>query len=228
MAVGDSVNDTLYEYWFNVYVYKPKVLMLASEDRIEELHRNIAHLSYRGLKVLFPELLININKLCEVCLKSKQTKLPLNDKKERIRYETILENVHSDIKEFIVRNFLGEKFLLTFIDESSHFTNVFVLKQRSEALENFRYYLNRMKNLYNQPGISYLYCDNGGEYLSKNEFKAFMSSEGADYKTTIRNTPALNGVAERMNRVICERVRALLLDSGLPFGVLPLFMRLML
>ena len=72
-----------------------------------------------------------------------------------------------------------------------------------------------MTVLYNKPGIGYPHCDIGGEYLS-NEFRSFMRQQGSDYLTTITDTAALNGTAERMNRTIGERTRALLFDAGLP------------
>ena len=215
IAVGDSVNDTLYKFWFNVHVQEATVLTLSNFDQAELLHKKFGHLNYQYLKLLFPELKINQNKLCEVCLQAKQTRKPLNDKKDRPRSSTILENVHSDLKHYPVVSFLGEKYWLTFVDEFSHYTNIFILKEKSETFNWFQYYLNRMKMLYNRPGISFLYCDNGGEYLS-NEFQKFMKSQGSDYKTTIRGTPALNGISERMQRTISEKTAALLFQAGLP------------
>ena len=116
IAVSDSVNDSLYKYWFNVYVPNPQIFAISYEDRTKGLNRNLTHISYRGLKVLFQKLMIHMNKLGEICLESKRTRSPSNDKKECISSVIILENVHSGIKKFDVRSFLREKYLLTFID----------------------------------------------------------------------------------------------------------------
>lgn len=116
------------------------------------------------MKQLFPQLPINPNELRETCLKAKMTTPPLNIVKNRSRSENILEIIHSDLKEFPVRSFLYEKYAPTFTDEATHFTNVFILKKKSETLSCFQDYLNRTCKLYNHPGISQLYCDNGGEY----------------------------------------------------------------
>ena len=43
-----------------------------------------------------------------------------------------------------------------------------------------------------------------------------MSDNGVLHQTTTRYTPEQNGAAERLNRTVMERVRAMLEDSGLP------------
>ncbi|KAE8656252.1 Retrovirus-related Pol polyprotein from transposon TNT 1-94 [Hibiscus syriacus] len=56
--------------------------------------------------------------------------------------------------------------------------------------------------------------DNGGEYTSE-EFDDFCKKEGIKRQFTVANTPQQNGVAERMNRTLLERTRAMLRDAGL-------------
>ena len=63
--------------------------------------------------------------------------------------------------------------------------------------------------------IEVLHTNRGGEYLS-DEFTAHLESKGTVRKLTVHDTPAHNGVAERRNRTIVERIRALLHSSGLP------------
>ena len=72
-----------------------------------------------------------------------------------------------------------------------------------------------MATLCNRPGIINLYCDNSGEYVNK-EFEEFVTAHGTIMHKTIRNTSALNGLAERMNRYIMDKTRALSIHCGLP------------
>ena len=65
------------------------------------------------------------------------------------------------------------------------------------------------------PGITYLYCDNGGEYVN-NAFEDYIKSRGTTIHKMVCNTSALNGVAEQMNRTIMDRARACLIHSGMP------------
>ena len=60
-----------------------------------------------------------------------------------------------------------------------------------------------------------LRSDNGTEYLNRN-LGDFLKEKGVLHQTTTRYTPEQNGAAERLNRTILERVRAMLEDSGLP------------
>lgn len=55
--------------------------------------------------------------------------------------------------------------------------------------------------------------DNGLEYLSK-EFDLFCKEKGVRRHRTVPANPQQNGVAERMNRTLLERVRCLLSSSG--------------
>ena len=56
--------------------------------------------------------------------------------------------------------------------------------------------------------------DNGGEYLGP--FDAYCKMHGIKHQRTPPKTPQLNGLAERINRTLVERVRCLLSQAGLP------------
>lgn len=57
-------------------------------------------------------------------------------------------------------------------------------------------------------------CDNGREYISK-RLKEEFESKGIQVEYTIRYISKQNGVAEKINRNIIEKVRCLLLESGM-------------
>ena len=57
--------------------------------------------------------------------------------------------------------------------------------------------------------------DNGGEQTST-EFKSYLKNNGMEHQYTIPKTPEQNGVSERMNRTLVEKVRSMLADSRLP------------
>eukprot|EP00253_Pinus_taeda_P002765 PITA_02765 len=57
--------------------------------------------------------------------------------------------------------------------------------------------------------IKVLRTDNGGEFYSK-EFEEFYKKCGIARQTTTPYTPQQNGVAERMNKTLMERVRSML------------------
>ena len=57
--------------------------------------------------------------------------------------------------------------------------------------------------------------DNEGEYTS-NEFKSYCSEKGIRHEKTVPSTPQKNGVAERMNNTIVEKVRYMLRMTNMP------------
>ena len=62
--------------------------------------------------------------------------------------------------------------------------------------------------------IKKLHTDRGGEYLST-EFSDYLASIGTIRNFTVHDTPEHNGVAERLNRTLLEKVRAMLHGPGL-------------
>ena len=49
-----------------------------------------------------------------------------------------------------------------------------------------------------------------------NEFSNHLKRQGTVRRLTVHDTPEYNGVAERLNRTLIEKVRALLHETGLP------------
>lgn len=71
--------------------------------------------------------------------------------------------------------------------------------------------------------ISRLWCDQDGEYRSQ-ALQDYCKSVGVILEFTVPYSPQINGVAERYNRTIGERCRAMLSDTRQPkflcnFGV---------
>ena len=62
--------------------------------------------------------------------------------------------------------------------------------------------------------IKVLRSDNGGEYIS-DPFLQVCQNEGIKRHFMVRHTPQQNGVVERMNRTLLEKVRCMLSNAGL-------------
>ena len=63
--------------------------------------------------------------------------------------------------------------------------------------------------------IGTLRSDRGAEYTSR-LMTDFLTSQGIAQQLTTAYTPEQNGVAERMNRTLCEAARAMLFNAKLP------------
>jgi hypothetical protein len=88
------------------------------------------------------------------------------------------------------------------------------MKTKDEVFQKFKYYKALVEK---QTGheILVLRSDRGGEYMS-DEFRQFLKENGIEHQLTVRDTPEQNGVAERANLTLMEKVRAMLKEAGLP------------
>ena len=79
---------------------------------------------------------------------------------------------------------------------------------KDETFNAYRIYEAWLSNQY-KTKVKALRSDRGGEYTS-DEFSAHLKKAGTIRKLTIHDTPEHNGVAERLNRTLLEKVRAML------------------
>ena len=151
---------------------------------------------------------------CEPCVKGKSHRnaFPHNrDKSVREPFELI----HSDVCGKINAKSLGNgKYFLTFIDDSTRYVWVYILKRKDEVFEKFLEWKSCVEK---QSGrkVKILCTDNGGKYTSS-KFENYLKAEGIRHEYTVPKTPEQNGVSERMNRTLVEMVRSMLIESQLP------------
>lgn len=122
--------------------------------------------------------------------------------------------MHSDVcGPMKVQTFTGALYFVTFIDDHSRKLWAYVLKTKGEVLSKFI----EFKALVERETGKKIKCirsDNGGEYCGP--FDAYCRQFGIRHQKTPPKTPQLNGLAERMNRTIVERIRCLLSEAKLP------------
>lgn len=184
-----------------------------------EWHRKLGHLNLRSVERmgngLVNGLIINnMDKVrCEVCARCKITESTY-PKEAQNRSNELLGRIHSDVCEMPSESYGGAKYFVSFIDDYSRFTKVYCIKAKSEV---FSCWGNFQKLMEKQTGrrIKVLRSDNGREYCN-NIFKNSLDNAGIQHETSVPYSPSQNGVAERMNRVIVEMVRCMLLDGDMP------------
>lgn len=191
-----------------------------SDEQMNRLwHRRLGHLNIqyvRKLKSMSTGLdkdLTDQLSSCDVCAQAKMTRLPFSG--ERKRADKPLARVHTDICGPITPAAIdGSRYFVTFIDDHTHMCVVFTMKNRSEVLQCLQKFYS-MSTAHFNTKLSRLRCDNGGEY-SSSVFKNYCEEKGIIIEYTVPYTPQLNGVAERFNRTLCEKVRAMLIDTNQP------------
>lgn len=207
----------------NLYMLKGETLQEAeasvaacSPDSTLLWHQKLGHMSEQGMKILVEQkLLPGLTKvslpLCEHCITSKQHRLKFSTSSSRGK--VVLELVHSDVWQAPVPSLGGAKYFVSFIDDYSRRCWVYPIKKKSDVFATFKAFKARVE-LDSGKKIKCFRTDNGGEYTSE-EFDDFCKKEGIKRQFTVAYTPQQNGVAERMNRTLLERTRAMLRAAGL-------------
>ena len=91
-----------------------------------------------------------------------------------------------------------------------------MLKHKNEVLEKFKEWITLIENQTDKK-IKRLRTDNWLEYCSR-DFEDFCKSKGIARHKTVTYTPQHNGLAERMNKTLIEKVRCMLLNASLSKG----------
>ncbi|KAL0300180.1 UNVERIFIED_CONTAM: Retrovirus-related Pol polyprotein from transposon TNT 1-94, partial [Sesamum angustifolium] len=144
-----------------------------------------------------------------------KVQFPASQNPNPVSSSSILDYVHADVwGPSNISTHGGNKYFLSIIDNFSRKVFVFLMKHKSDVFENFRKWKILVEN---QTGkkLKVLRTDNGLEFCNQS-FSNLCDECGIKRHKTNPYTPQQNGVAERMNRTLLEKVRCMLISSGLP------------
>ncbi|KAL2238396.1 UNVERIFIED_CONTAM: Retrovirus-related Pol polyprotein from transposon TNT 1-94 [Sesamum indicum] len=184
-------------------------------------HKRLGHMSLKGLGFLKKDGILNdkIENLdfCDDCVLGKYHKVhfPTPSQSLPSMSSCILDYVHADVwGPSSVPTHGGNRYFLSIIDNYSRKVFVFLMKHKSEVFEKFTKWKSLVEN---QTGkkVKTLRTDNGLEFCNK-DFSNLCDKFGIKRHKTNPYTPQQNGVAERMNRTLLDKVRCMLISSGLP------------
>lgn len=190
-------------------------------DSLELWHRRLGHLSYRGMLTLRDNLARGIDfsngdlTPCPPCIEGKQ-KSKSFPRGQAHRSVTKLDLIHTDLcGPMSVNSWGGCRYFITFTDDFTRKSFIYFLdrKDQTTVLNTFIDFKNLVEN---QTGlkIKSVRSDNGKEYCNKS-FENYFKQCGIVHETTVPYTPQQNGVAERLNRTLMEKARAMLKDADL-------------
>ena len=106
----------------------------------------------------------------------------------------------------------GNKYFITFVDDSTKYCYASLLKSKDEAIKKFVLYKSKVENRLNKK-IKVLRSDRGGEY--ELSFVNFCAQHRIIHETTTPYSPQSNGVVERNFRTLKEMMNAMLISSSI-------------
>ncbi|RVW46154.1 Retrovirus-related Pol polyprotein from transposon RE1 [Vitis vinifera] len=186
------------------------------DSEIIMLHYRLGHPSFVYLAKLFPRLFINKNPAsyhCEICQFAKHTRTVY----PQIPYKpsTVFSLVHSDVwGPSRIKNISGTRWFVTFVDDHTRVTWVFLMKEKSEVGHIFQTFNRMVQNQFNSK-IQVLKSDNAKEYFTSS-LSTYLQNHGIIHISSCVDTPQQNGVAERKNRHLLEVARCLMFSSNVP------------
>ena len=179
-----------------------------------ETHCRLGHPLLPLLKKLCPQFSNLLSLDCESCQFAKHHRLSYSPRVNK-RASGPFELVHLDVwGSCPVVSPTGFRYFVTFVDDYSRATWLYLMKNRFKLFFHFRAFCAEIHTQFHVY-VQNLRSDNTKEYVTK-QFQSFMLQHGILHQTSFVDTPAQNGVVERNNRHLLETVRALLFQMHVP------------
>ena len=146
------------------------------------------------------------------------TKIPVPKVRQGERAKEFADEIHTDLWGPVsIATFGGWCYYISFTDDWSRWTMVCLLRQKSEAFQAYKDFTAWVLTQLDRH-IKCLHVDCGGEYLNK-AFITFLDKKGTAQKLTVHDTPEQNGVVERLNCTLIEKVCTMMISCQLPRGL---------
>ncbi|KAL5779663.1 hypothetical protein ACOSQ2_010400 [Xanthoceras sorbifolium] len=187
-----------------------------SDSEIMLYHYRLGHPNFMYLEKLFPSLFKNKsfkNFQCEICHLSKH----IRNSYQGLPYKNShpFSMIHYDIwGPPRIKNITGAKWFISFIDDHTKISWVFLMKEKSEAGHIFQNFNKMIQTQFNTT-IQVFKTDNAKEYFSS-ILSNYLLNRGIVHLSSCVDTPQQNGVVERKNRHLLEVARSLMFTSNVP------------
>ena len=190
-------------------------------DTIQKWHNRMGHLNTEYLRRMPNQvegMTFATNELpfCETCVMSKAHKQH-NHMPARHRAKDFLERIHMDLcggGETL--SAAGNRYFCILTDDATRWRDVLLLRTKGEVKSKLPHWIKKMET---QSGktVRFARSDRGREFFGAMD--KYYKSKGITYEPSAPHAQDQNGVAERANRTITEKARALTLDSGMPLSL---------
>ena len=157
--------------------------------------------------------------ICGDCIRGKLSKAK---NKGVSRSSDLMKIVHIDISGPYSTTICGSMYFLTFIDDFSRYGYLYLIKEKSYALDNFKVFKFEVEKQLGKV-IKIVRSDHGGEFYGRHgdvgqhmgPFAKYLKDCGIIAQYTMPGSPEPNGVAERRNRTLKDMMRSMMSRSNL-------------
>ena len=180
-------------------------------------HYRLGHPNFMYLGKLFPSLFMNKNPnnfSSEICQYSKHTGNSYSSVTYKPSHPFSL--IHSDVwgPSRIKKNITGKRWFVSFIDDHTRLTWIFLMKEKSEMGQIFLDF-NAMIQTQFQTKIQVLKTDNAKEFYHS-VLSDYLLKQGIVHLSSCVDTPQQNEIAERKNRHLLEVARSIMFATHVP------------
>jgi len=192
-----------------------------NDESLKLWHRRTGHLGMDDLKRL-ANIVDGIalttaskpNNICGPCMTGRQTRKPSKQPQEPVT--ELLGCIDSDVGGPMTPLAIGgKKYFVLFTDRASGCCWGYLMAQKSDVYDIFKDHFKPLVETQSGRKIKRWRTDHGTEVENK-AMDAYAKSQGIKWEPSATYSPEQNGVSERQNRTVVEKIRAMLADAGLP------------
>lgn len=192
-----------------------KHVMHAAKPSSTQWHSRLGHPSLQIVKRVVTNNALPCSSevsesICDACQQAKSHQLPYSLSLSRSNKP--LELIHSDVWGPAIDSFGGKNYYVSFIDDFSKFTWIYLLRHKSEVFKYFHEFQALVERMFDCKIIA-MQTDWGGEYEKLN---SFFRKLGITHHVSCPYAHQQNGSAERKHRHIVETGLALLAHAHMP------------
>ena len=153
---------------------------------------------------------------CQICCQSKMAQNPHKHVDESAKECGKLDRLHLDLVGPMAATSRHGSFTYfqAGIDVGTRLSFVNLLKRKSDALAVSKIAIAALE-VESKTNLKSLRTDGGGEYTSA-AWQSYVQEKGISHQLTAPYSPQQNGMVERLNRTLLEKMRCLLLWAKLP------------
>jgi hypothetical protein len=215
-----------------------KEQLVVNNNTIELLHKRLGHINLKAIKKLKDNtkgVTLDLEDIdtastsldnCEICIQAKLTKNI--SKLPSTKVSSYLDLLYIDIGGPIKpKTFRDYKYYITFCNSYTKYLVVKLLKSRKDIIAVIKSVITELEleaknnssessNSFNNNKVKALQLDN--KFISS-KLKAYLAKKGIATRYSPPYTKEPNRAAEIINRILFNKVRALLISSNLPLSL---------